>query len=55
MLRGERWNECPFSQRHQAGRKLRTRTDAAPPFFVSSQSLLSGALSAIDSATLIPS
>jgi hypothetical protein len=41
MLRGERWKECPFSQRHQAGRKLRTRTDAAAPFFFSSQNLLS--------------
>jgi hypothetical protein len=33
MLLGERWNECPFSHRHQAGRKLRRRTDAAAPFF----------------------
>jgi hypothetical protein len=41
MLRGERWNEWPFSQRHHAGRKLRTRTDTAAPFFDSSQSLLS--------------
>jgi hypothetical protein len=39
MLRGERWSECPFSQRHHAGRKLRTRTDVAPTFFASSQSL----------------
>jgi len=51
MLRGERWNECPFSHRHHAARKLRCGTDAAAPFFLSSQSLLSSALSAIDSAT----
>jgi hypothetical protein len=54
MLRGERWNECPFSHRHQAGRKLRTKTDAAASFFLSSQSLLSSGWTAIDSATVPP-
>jgi len=50
MLRGERWNEWPFSQRHHTGRKLRTRTAVAAPFFLSSQSLLSCGLSPIESA-----
>src|SRR5205085_11776572 len=54
MLRGERWKECPFSQRHQAGRKLRARTVAADPFFWSSQSLLSCGLSTIESAKIVP-
>jgi hypothetical protein len=52
MLRGERWNEWPCSQRHHAGRKLRSSTDSGEPFFFVSQSLLSAALSAMDSGTI---
>lgn len=55
MLRGDRWNEWPFSQRHQAERKLRARMPAASPFLFSSQSLLSSGWVAIDSATVPPS